>query len=50
MRIDTKEALRTAIANIEAIKVYDKDNYKPEFTIYQQGLRAKLKDITMTKI
>lgn len=47
---DTKEALRMAIANIEAIKVYDKNNYKPEFTAYQQGLRAKLRDLTTVKI
>ncbi len=46
---DTKEALRVAIANIEAINVFDNINYTKELKQAKQILGKKLMDLLTIK-
>ena len=44
-KLDTKEALRIAIANIQAISIHDPKNYTDEVKKAKQVLGRKLMDL-----
>ena len=48
-KLDTKEALRVAIANIQAISIYDAKNYTDEVKKAKQVLGRKLMDLMTIK-
>ena len=47
--LDTKEALRVAIANLEAIKLCDPDNYTKELKTCKLTLSRKLIKLLIIK-
>ena len=48
-KLDTKEALRIAIANLQAIKIYDEENYTKELHKAKCILGHRLMDLLTVK-